>query len=72
MEITFLARSCYFEVIDLVNGSSMCPPKYLTLNTSQLATTPNPEYLKWIKVDQLLMIWIHATISKTLLPYVIS
>ncbi|KAL5726450.1 hypothetical protein ACHQM5_009492 [Ranunculus cassubicifolius] len=70
----FLPVLTSFDLLKFVDGSSECPPKLI--KSSDPAATDgviiNPDYTQWIKSDQTLLIWMNATISEELLPYVIG
>ncbi|KAL5712293.1 hypothetical protein ACHQM5_014482 [Ranunculus cassubicifolius] len=63
-----------FDLMKFIDGSSTCPPKFIQSPNPGTAATPiiNPEYLTWVKTDQTLLIWLNATISEEVLPYVIG
>lgn len=53
-------------------GDEPCPPKFVPDEMGYSTTTVNPNYTLWKKKDQNLIIWIHATVSDSLLLYVIG
>lgn len=58
----------------MFDGSFMCPPQYIVLTGKDglIVTTLNLEYETWQLKDQTILIWLNATISDSLLSYVIG
>lgn len=63
-----------FELDSFVADESAAPTKILTTVNAAGVSVPsiNPEYQSWRKKDQQLLIWLNATISESLLSYVIG
>ncbi|KAL5703557.1 hypothetical protein ACHQM5_022091 [Ranunculus cassubicifolius] len=63
-----------FDLMKFVDGSFPCPVPTIPSEdlVGNITQIPNPEYLSWVKLDQTLLIWMNATISEEILPYVIG
>ncbi|KAI3958707.1 hypothetical protein MKW98_030372 [Papaver atlanticum] len=59
-----------YHVLDLLDGSSICPPQFLFVNDPSEKQISNPEFQKWIDRDGSLLIWLNSTISDSILPHV--
>ncbi|KAL5716461.1 hypothetical protein ACHQM5_018148 [Ranunculus cassubicifolius] len=59
-----------FNLISLVDGTSECPPSFITDSDGKQII--NPDYLEWQQLDQLIQIWINATVSEAYLPYIVG
>lgn len=59
-----------FDLIDHVDGSVAAPAEFIQGPDS--TRTSNPEYKSWQQTDQMILIWLNATISESYLPYVIG
>ncbi|OVA07875.1 hypothetical protein BVC80_1105g19 [Macleaya cordata] len=60
-----------YKILDLVDGSRPCPPQFLTTQ-DRAANSINPAYENWNDDDQTLLLWIHSTISDSVIPYVVG
>lgn len=60
-----------FGLSGYVDGSIVCPEQFVR-DTPRSGPIVNPQYLEWMKNDQLIMIWINGTVSEDLLPYVVG
>lgn len=63
-----------FHLLGMVDGSSPCPSQFVVLigEDGLVVTTLNPDYELWQLMDQTVLMWLNATISDSLLPYVIG
>lgn len=55
------------DLVGYVDGSFKCPPPFLPYGDGSSA---NPEYTKWIKLDQHLASWIMAALTEPILAQV--
>ncbi|GAA0162981.1 hypothetical protein LIER_18960 [Lithospermum erythrorhizon] len=62
-----LWKNCFilvFEghgVLSHIDGSSVCPPPFISARDNSLS--PNPAYVDWKRIDDMVLSWIQATIS---------
>jgi len=55
-----------------VDGTNKYPSRFLDDASGNPTTTVNPKYTEWHKKDQTLLIWIFATLSDTVFPYMVG
>lgn len=60
-----------FNLLGHIDGLMPCPEQFVR-ETPRSGPIVNPDYLQWIRNDQQVMIWINATISDDLLPYIVG
>ncbi|GAA0184512.1 hypothetical protein LIER_31800 [Lithospermum erythrorhizon] len=54
----------FFEshgVLSYIDGSSLCPPPFVSVTGTSVA--PNPAYFDWKRIDAVVLSWIQATVS---------
>ena len=56
----------------LVDGTSLCPTKFLPSSTSNAIPTLNPDYIKWMKMDQMLLCWLISSLTEPVLAHVVG
>ncbi|KAL5713022.1 hypothetical protein ACHQM5_015139 [Ranunculus cassubicifolius] len=62
-----------YDLLKYVDNSQHPPPETIQIQVNGLSVnTPNPEFQTWVQNDQLLLIWLNATISEPLLSYVVG
>ncbi|GAV70364.1 UBN2 domain-containing protein, partial [Cephalotus follicularis] len=61
-----------YNLFDLVNGHEICPSPTIPSSLNSTTTVPNPNYLSWCQRDQLVLSWINASLSESILPLVIG
>ncbi|KAF6165986.1 hypothetical protein GIB67_012883 [Kingdonia uniflora] len=59
-------------LVDFVDGTHPCPNEFLPNLEGKETAAVNPKYTKWHRQDQNLLSWINATLSETVLPYVVG
>ncbi|XP_034213029.1 uncharacterized protein LOC117625604 [Prunus dulcis] len=60
------------NLLGLINGTDSCPTQYIPNLENPLRTIVNPEFLHWFKKDQTCKIWIHSSLSESILPYIVG
>uniref|UniRef100_A0A2N9G9A2 Integrase catalytic domain-containing protein n=1 Tax=Fagus sylvatica TaxID=28930 RepID=A0A2N9G9A2_FAGSY len=56
-----------YDLLGYIDGSKPCPPATLTQDN---ATRPNPEYILWIRQDQLILNAVIGSILPTIIPFI--
>uniref|UniRef100_A0A2N9FSQ2 Uncharacterized protein n=1 Tax=Fagus sylvatica TaxID=28930 RepID=A0A2N9FSQ2_FAGSY len=60
------------KILHHIDGTSLPPPQYLPSSTSPPILVPNPDYLSWFEIDQLLLSILISTISDTLISTIVG
>lgn len=60
------------DLFGYIDGSIPAPPKSIPSATDPTKIIPNPAYTNWLKVDQLLISWINATLSEDVLAQTVG
>uniref|UniRef100_A0A2N9HU77 Reverse transcriptase Ty1/copia-type domain-containing protein n=1 Tax=Fagus sylvatica TaxID=28930 RepID=A0A2N9HU77_FAGSY len=60
------------KILHHIDGTSLPPPQYLPSSTSPPILVPNPDYLSWFEIDQLLLSILISTISDTLISSIVG
>ncbi|XP_021819538.1 uncharacterized protein LOC110761381 [Prunus avium] len=60
------------DFLGLINGTDSCPTQYIPNPENPLNTIVNPDFLYWFKKDQTCKIWIHSSLSESILPYIVG
>uniref|UniRef100_A0A2N9G798 Reverse transcriptase Ty1/copia-type domain-containing protein n=1 Tax=Fagus sylvatica TaxID=28930 RepID=A0A2N9G798_FAGSY len=60
------------KILHHIDGTSLPPPQYLPSSTSPPILVPNPNYLSWFEIDQLLLSILISTISDTLISSIVG
>ncbi|KAF9587441.1 hypothetical protein IFM89_002622 [Coptis chinensis] len=62
-----------FDLLGFVDGSNPCPNKYVETTIANTTTRViNDKFQEWKRGDQQVLIWLNATIFKSLLLYVVG
>ncbi|KAF6170817.1 hypothetical protein GIB67_015769 [Kingdonia uniflora] len=63
-----------FNLLSLVDGSNVLPSEFITTSDDSglSVLNSNPNFTDWARRDQILLIWLNATISENLLVYVVG
>uniref|UniRef100_A0A2N9I718 Integrase catalytic domain-containing protein n=1 Tax=Fagus sylvatica TaxID=28930 RepID=A0A2N9I718_FAGSY len=56
-----------YDLLGYIDGSKPCPPATLTQDNT---TRPNPDYILWIRQDQLILNAVIGSISPTIIPFI--
>jgi hypothetical protein len=56
-----------YDLLGYIDGSKPCPPATLTQDNT---TRPNPEYILWIRQDQLILNAVIGSILPTIIPFI--
>ncbi|KAA8538352.1 hypothetical protein F0562_027825 [Nyssa sinensis] len=67
-ELTPVLRS--LDLFGIVDGSELCPPKFILESEGKEPTTINAGFTLWQPKDQYLLSWLNATLSETVLSSV--
>ncbi|KAF6144504.1 hypothetical protein GIB67_013148 [Kingdonia uniflora] len=59
-------------LVGFVDGAHPCPNEFLPDSEGKETAAVNPKYMEWHRQDQNLLSWINATLSETVLPYVVG
>ncbi|KAF8398674.1 hypothetical protein HHK36_014529 [Tetracentron sinense] len=60
------------KLLKYVDGSSQCPEQFLCDDNNKPMTNINLEYERWMEQDSLVLLWINATLTPTVLQRVIG
>ena len=60
------------KILHHIDGTSLPPPQYLPSSTSPPILVPNPDYLSWFEIDQLLLSILISTILDTLISSIVG
>jgi hypothetical protein len=52
-----------YELIGIVDGTELCPPKTLPSSSDNEEPSLNPPYSLWFRNDQFILSWINATLA---------
>lgn len=55
-----------YDLLSYIDGSKPCPPATLNQNNT---TIPNPNYIIWVRQDQLILNAIIGSLSPTIIPF---
>ncbi|CAB4289655.1 unnamed protein product [Prunus armeniaca] len=61
-----------YDMLSILDGSAPAPPRFLPLPNLSLSTTENPAFTLWTKKDRTCKIWLHASLSGSILPYAVG
>lgn len=64
-----LAIFCTHDLLGYIDGTKPCPPATIV---NDKVSSPNPDYLSWVKQDQHIASWLMATLSEPILSQVVS
>ncbi|KAF6155295.1 hypothetical protein GIB67_019821 [Kingdonia uniflora] len=59
-------------LVGFIVGTHPCPNEFLPDSEGKETAAVNPKYTEWHHQDQNLLSWINATLSETVLPYVVG
>jgi hypothetical protein len=52
------------DLMGFVDGSELCPPKYVLDDQGKATATLSPTFLLWTKKDQFVLSWLNATLTE--------
>jgi hypothetical protein len=58
------------DLLGIVDGSELCPPKHLPNVEGQLSSSVNPKFILWQKKDQFVLSLLNSTLSMSVLSSV--
>ena len=65
--IQFTPALCTFDLLGIVDGSEVCPSKFVADAEGKPTSTINPAFLVWQKKDQFVLAWLNATLTEKVL-----
>jgi hypothetical protein len=66
----FLPALSTHDLLSIIDGSEVCPSKYVVDAEGKPTSAINPDFLVWQKKDQFVLAWINATLSEKVLSMV--
>jgi hypothetical protein len=55
------------DLLGIVDGTDLCPPKFLSTSSEKEEASLNPDYSLWVKNDQFILSWINVTLVESVL-----